>query len=522
MPENAYIYTATVNRSAMKKIMFTFALILTTTGAFARVQAWEATPRCKATWAAPATFSSPAVTPENILVINEIMYNNPGNDDYEFIELYNSGDIVLQLQGYRFTQGVTFTFPAHILPPGGYVVVAIDSARFRQAFNVPVYQWDTGQALNNSGETITLMDAQGTVVDMVAYDDDMLPWPNAADGFGPSLQLCDPVTDNNDGSNWAASSNPTGVFVSGTQILATPGATNNCAPPPPPSYPPYSIGVVTTVNDIGIPDSIGITCQLQGVVYGYNLRNPGIQFTIIDENNDGIHVFNGTEDFGYQVEEGNEVIIQGTIAQFNGLTQIQPDTVILVSQSNPLFPATVITQLDESTESQLVRIDNLTIVNPAQWTNSGTGFNVEVSNGSTTFQMRIDDNVNIFGTPPPAGPFNLTGIGGQFDPSAPYTEGYQILPRYLSDINLISSSKDIAQTQGITLIPNPAKESVWVQSTAAFEAIRVLDANGRTVFFNWFSPRNQMQLETAAFVPGVYQITLLKGKETQTIKLVVQ
>ncbi len=95
--------------------------------------------------------ATPAFNPEDILVINEIMYNNPGLDDYEFIELYNSGDLVIQLEGYRFTQGVTFTFPAYLLQPGAYVVVAVDSAKFRQAFNVEAFQWSSGQALNNSG-----------------------------------------------------------------------------------------------------------------------------------------------------------------------------------------------------------------------------------------------------------------------------------------------------------------------------------------------------------------------------------
>lgn len=451
---------------------------------------------------------SAAFNPEDILVINEIMYNNPGTDDYEFIELYNSGDLVIQLEGYRFSQGVSFTFPAYLLQPGAYVVVAVDSAKFRQAFNIEAFQWNAGQALNNSGETITLVKPDGSLVDMVAYDDDMLPWPSQADGFGPSLQLCEPVSENNNGANWAPSSQPTGFFVSGIQILATPGTANNCAPPPPPSYPIYDIGVVTTNNAMGIPDSIGITCQLQGVVYGNNLRLGGLQFTLIDESNDGIHVFNGAQEFGYQVEEGNEVIVRGIIAQFNGLTQIQPDTVILVSQSQPLFPATVVTQLNEATESQLVQIENLTLVDPAQWINSGTGFNVEVTNGTHTFQMRIDDNVDIFGTSPPTGPFNLIGIGGQFDSSSPFDEGYQILPRYLSDINLINNLKEEDFSSSLTLSPNPASDMVWIESDRNFHTLVLTDAHGRQLQVQRFAPCKFFSLSVAGLPPGIYHLTL--------------
>jgi hypothetical protein len=503
----------------MKKVLFSTALLACSClSVFAMQLMVESFSTCRFYWE-KMSFSMPASSPEDILVINEIMYNNPGTDDYEFIELYNSGDLVIQLQGYRFTQGVTFTFPAYELEPGGYVVVAVDSAKFRQAFNVPALQWNSGQALNNSGETITLVKPDGSLVDMVAYDDDMLPWPSQADGFGPSLQLCDPGLDNNNGASWAVSTQPTGFFVSGIQILATPGAANNCAPPPPPSYPIYNIGTVTTNNPQGIPDSIGVTCQLQGVVYGNNLRSGGLQFTLIDEFNDGIHVFSGSQEFGYQVEEGNEVIVRGIIAQFNGLTQIQPDTVILVSQIQPLFPATVVVALNESTESQLVRIEQLSIVDPAQWINSGTGFNVEVTNGTATFQMRIDDNVNIFGTAPPSGPFNLTGIGGQFDSSIPYDEGYQILPRYLSDINLISNINDEHAANLVAVFPNPVRELLQIESGWSFTRLFLTDAMGRVVSDRYFEASTAYRFSVQGLPPGFYQLTIIgtEGKATKKI-----
>ena len=505
----------------MKRILTASILwALITLPTFAVNSMFEPVSKCRFSRDIKAASNLP-LNPEDILVINEIMYNNPGTDDYEFIELYNSGDLVIQLEGYRFTQGVTFTFPAYTLQPGAYVVVAVDSAKFRQAFNIPAFQWNAGQALNNSGETITLVKPDNSIVDIVAYDDDMLPWPSQADGFGPSLQLCEPISDNNNGANWAPSSQTTGFFVSGIQILATPGAANNCAPPPPPSYPIYDIGTVTTNNAQGIPDSIGITCQLQGVVYGNNLRIGGLQFTLIDESNDGIHVFNGAQEFGYQVEEGNEVIVRGVIAQFNGLTQIQPDTVILVSQSQPLIPATVVTQLDETTESQLVRIENLTIVDPGQWINSGTGFNVTVTNGSATFQMRIDDNVDIFGTTPPSGPFNLTGIGGQFDASAPYDEGYQILPRYLSDINLINSIKEEDFSELVAISPNPATDLVWIHSEKEFHTLRLTDATGRLLRIFQFDPCKQYQFTMEYFPSGLYHLSLLGTNSIATEKLLI-
>ena len=97
------------------------------------------------------------------------------------------------------------------------------------------------------------------------------------------------------------------------------------------SYPVYSIPSVTHVNQEGVADSLNIKCQLSGIVHGYNLRPGGLQFTLIDNQNNGIGVFNGTNDLGYTVTEGDAVTIKGTINQFNGLTQIIADELTLNS-----------------------------------------------------------------------------------------------------------------------------------------------------------------------------------------------
>jgi hypothetical protein len=465
----------------------------------------------------------PLTTPESSLVITEFMYNNPGVDDLEFIELYNAGDVPIQMQGYRFSTGVTFTFPNYTLPVDAYVVIAIDSAKFRQAFNISAFQWNAGQQLNNTGELITLLDAANAVLDSVRYSATAAPWPTTANGGGPSVQLCNLAADNSNGANWAASTNGTGFFVSGIEVLATPGAVNNCTPPPPPSYPVYPIGLVTTVSPQGITDSINVRCQLQGTVYGINQRNVGLQFTIIDDENDGIAVFSATNTFGYEVEEGNEITIQGRITQFNGLTQILPDTVILVAQFRPLIPATVVTQLDESTESQLVKLEGLSLVNPEQWTNSGTGFNVDVTNGAASFQVRIVAASNVFGTPAPTGTFNLTGIGGQFDSSVPFTEGYQIFPRYLQDIQLISSSRESNLARlSLHIHPNPARERAVFSSNQAFNQLRITDLAGHNIRNLHFAPVTEYALALEGLLPGWYHVRVSNdGKQIQTARLLL-
>ena len=478
------------------------------------------------------------------LVISEIMYNPPesGTDSLEFIEIYNAGSAV-NLEGYYFSQGVTYTFPSHMLMSGEYVVVAVDSLAMLNNFGVTAFQWTSG-GLSNGGEDIIINDPSDVMVDIVDYDD-ANGWPLAPDGDGSSLVLCDLGADNNDPANWQAAVTDTGVDIAGLDVLANPNAVSDCQSDilvrfisteafvdesvgsvqlgveypagdftpwevsvtlntgsstatvdmdftwtdtstflsgfetdtlfltvpiiddlDPESteqivldltaqnidvdvlantftitiedndipIPAYSIGTVTSVDADGVVDSLGVECQIQGVVYGVNLRPSGLQFTIIDSNNDGIGLFEASNNYGYTVNEGDEVVIQGRIEQFNGLAQINPDTVWMVSSDNALFDPTVVTALDETTESQLISIENLTIVDPGDWSNSGSGFNVDVTDGTNTYTMRIDADVDLYGTEAPTESFNLTGLGGQFDSSSPYSSGYQILPRYMADI----------------------------------------------------------------------------------------
>ncbi len=457
-----------------------------------------------------------AVIPK--LVINEIMYNNPGGDTYEFLELFNNDPNPVQMGGYTLSSAITYTFADMTLAPGGYIVLAIDSALFEQNLGVPALQF-SGQ-LNNTGEPIELRDPLGNLVDLVTYSSSA-PWDANANGAGGSLELCDPDSDNELPASWKASKTGTGFFINGIEVLATPGAANDCSDAPPVTYPPYAVGLVTSADADGQVDSLGVTCEIQGVVYGGNLRPGGLQFTLIDDQNDGIGVFETTGDYGYAVAEGDQIIIRGKVNQFNGLAQIDPDTLILVSSGNNLFAPTVVSALGEATESQLVKINNLTIVDPGQWTNSGSGFTVQVTDGASTFDMRVDNDVNIFGSTPPTVPFNLTGIGGQFDSSSPYTEGYQILPRYLGDIELLNAVVDPGLAQGLIIHPNPASDQVWLTAGVQPDRIQVYNPLGQRVR-DLIPDGTTAKIELSGLPNGIYVLKVIKGHGIWSEQIVKQ
>jgi hypothetical protein len=202
------------------------------------------------------------------------------------------------------------------------------------------------------------------------------------------------------------------------------------------TYPVYDIATVRTVDVVsGETDSLSVSCELRGIVHGWNDYPSGLQFTLIDSTH-GINVFSPLSDFSYeQVVPGDSLRIRGTIGQFAGLTQIIADTLIYEGSGfNTEQPALVQT-LDESRESHVVTLKCVELVNLEQWTNSAPSFEVDVTTGAQVYTMRVDANTDLFLSEAPAGVFGLTGIVDQRDFEAPFFDNYRISPRYLSDIS---------------------------------------------------------------------------------------
>jgi len=204
------------------------------------------------------------------------------------------------------------------------------------------------------------------------------------------------------------------------------------------------IATVAEVNGQGEAINLNEEFTVGAIVYGVNLRPSGLQFTMIDPTG-GMGVFSATPVDDYEVMEGDSIIMTGTVSQFNGLTQMNPTSISLISQGNPIAEPTVVTSFGEETESQLIKLECVFIVDPSEWTGSGAGFNVTVSDGANEFAIRIDNDVDLYSQPAPVGSFDVTGIGGQFDFDPPFDEGYQLLPRSSADI--------VANDCGILIAP---------------------------------------------------------------------
>ncbi|MFT6855649.1 MAG: hypothetical protein ACJA0X_001623 [Cyclobacteriaceae bacterium] len=150
------------------------------------------------------------------LMITEINYNaisTLGSDnDYEYIEIYNAGSTTINLEGYTLSSAMEGSFTTgNQIAEGEYILVAIVAATYPSTGG-QVFEWTSGN-LNNSGESIVLKNASGSVVDEVTYNPSI---NEAANGDGPSLSLFDLTADNGDMTYWIGSGTENG----------TPGAAN--------------------------------------------------------------------------------------------------------------------------------------------------------------------------------------------------------------------------------------------------------------------------------------------------------
>lgn len=108
-----------------------------------------------------------------LVFINEVEANPPDIDeDNEWIELYNDGKKDADVSDWTLTTAggsVVTTGQGSIVPAGGFLVVTAE-----------------GHWLRNSGETVTLMDAEGNEVDRTPTlddeDDDDYCWARHPDG----------------------------------------------------------------------------------------------------------------------------------------------------------------------------------------------------------------------------------------------------------------------------------------------------------------------------------------------------
>ncbi len=206
------------------------------------------------------------------VVINEIFADpSPvlGLPEKEFIEIYNSGADTVSIGDWTITDGSTKgTFPAgsKILPKEYKILCkSTDTAEFKPFGNVIALE--TIPSLNNSGDNISLMNADGDLKDNVNYTD---AWyrSNLKKEGGYALERINPYSPCNTANNWIASAD--------TLVGGTPGKENSVIN----LFTDTAMlriitAVFVTSNTLKITFNRAIDSTATAVVANFNLNNGG-------------------------------------------------------------------------------------------------------------------------------------------------------------------------------------------------------------------------------------------------------
>ena len=271
---------------------------------------------------------------------------------------------------------------------------------------------------------------------------------SATSGFSNTLSLTPttgtiastPIYVRLNGTNFNA--NQTGTLIltttgANSDTLTLAGNTND--------YIVSTIAQVTNEDVNGVATSLGTYASISGIVHCIDFDgNAGYSLTVIDGNGDGINLFKNVDLNGYQSAEGDSIRVKGKIEQFNGLTEIVPDSILVLGQNANLQTPLIVTALSEATESKYIKLENLSFVMPITTFPTGSN-NIDVTDGTNTFTLRIDADTDIPGGAAPQNTFSVIGVCGQYDNSSPYASGYQLFPCGLSSFteNCVTPSNQI-------------------------------------------------------------------------------
>ncbi len=182
------------------------------------------------------------------------------------------------------------------------------------------------------------------------------------------------------------------------------------------------------------PYGIGAAATVEGVVTCGTRVFSSTNFEIyLQDETAGINAFQ-YQSMPAEVEEGDRVRITGKIKQYRGLTEVSDISQVRILQRGEEVPAPLLVtcndvantfQADysEPNESRLIRINNVQVVS-----GSGPVYTLEDESGQCLLYIDGDTNLE-----PPHGEFDVIGILKQYDSSEPYTDGYEIVPRFAGD-----------------------------------------------------------------------------------------
>ena len=223
-------------------------------------------------------------------------------------------------------------------------------------------------------------------------------------------------------------------------------------------------------NSQGEPVHMGETYTVSGIVTSSNQFGASGPATIQD-NTAGISLYGSG--FAGAVQIGDSVKVTSSITHYNGLTQFDfktGSTVEILKSGVTVEPKIVtLNQISsqawngvEELEGSLVRVNSVTINASGSFAGNT---NYSISDASGTLELRIDKDVtSLVGVTIPSSSVDIIGIIGQYDRDAPYSSGYQLLPRSIDDL--------ITESEPLIISPVIAADITTSSFTVYFSTVR--------------------------------------------------
>jgi len=325
----------------------------------------------------------------NSIIINEILPQPASGSADEFIELYNSGSVEVDLSGWQIDDIASGGSSPYTVPVGTIIIAGGYLSFYNTVDHI---------SLNDSGDSARLIDPNGDVKSEISY---------GKSNRGQSYSKF--------GDNWQWT---TALTPGGENILTVEIQT-----------PDQDATILTTDISGARSQPDGETVQVTGVVS----VTPGklsSQYFYIQDGNSGIQIYNYGKNFP-ALQVGDEIQVVGELGSTSNERRIkitQASDITIISTHPPPAPlSTVIDQVGENLEGQYISV--IGVVTKT----SGSTFYIH---GSGEIQITIRDGTGIKKPKMRVGDtVQIAGILSQ------YGDSYRILPISQDDVKIIKSSK---------------------------------------------------------------------------------
>ncbi len=220
------------------------------------------------------------------------------------------------------------------------------------------------------------------------------------------------------------------------------------------------------------PYRIGQRVEVAGVVTaGTNLFTTTYCDVYIQDATGGINLY-ADSPWSTALQIGDSVRVDGVIRHFRGLTEISMPMTIDVLGKAKIIPAPLLLTCDqaansfsqdstEPNESRLIRLNRARVT-----AGSAPTLTISDQTGQCLLYLDADTKLQV-----PQGTFDVIGILKQYDTTMPYTDGYEIVPRFAGDLILHSGPVFASEPEEVAITPQTV-DFYWQTADAASASIK--------------------------------------------------